>query len=246
MKGYSFDFRKYKEEQIAKAKIESIDVSWKEACAVCDAIRNKGVKEALLLLERVENMETPIPFRRHNKKMAHRRELGGKKGRWPVKAAKIIRKLVKSLSANALNKGLSEESLIIIHASANKKMSYPKLQPVGRRIRQHYETARIELVALDTDYNEEKVKAKELEKKKKEEAKKIEEEVKKDIQKTAKAEKTEKEEKKKTEAKEKVKNNGRKDKEEKDGKKKGEKEVKSLKKEKVEKPKKSKAKKEGE
>ncbi len=208
MKGYSFDFRKYNEDALCRAKIESIDMSFKDACAVCDAIRNKSVKEAMLLLSRVINMETPIPYRRHNKKMGHRKELGGKKGRWPVKEAKITLKLVKSLVANGIEKGLNEESLVIVHASANKKRTYPKLQPTGRRVRHDYELARIELVALDTSYDEERAKKireeKEKERKIKEEAKKVKEEVKKEVKEKVeeKMEKSEKKEEKKEKVKE--------------------------------------------
>ncbi len=210
MKGYSLDTKKYNENALAKAKIESINMSWKDAVAVCDAIRNKSVKEAMLLLDRVEKMEIPIYYRTHNKKMGHRKELNGKKGRWPVKVAGIIKKLVKSLTANAINKGLDETSLVIIHASANKKATYPKLQPVGRRVRHDYETARVELIALDTSYQEEKVKErrekiKKIQEEKERIKKQIEEAAKKEHQeapekapekKEEKAEKTEKKEKK--------------------------------------------------
>ena len=156
MKAYSFDFSKFDERSIAKARLEGANISFKDASAVCDNIRGKSIKEALLLLERVIKRETPILYRTHNKKMGHRKELGGKKGRWPIKESKTIRKLLLSLLSNALNKGLNEDSLIIIHASANKKRTFPKLQPSGRRIRHDYELARVEVVAFDSSFKPEK------------------------------------------------------------------------------------------
>jgi large subunit ribosomal protein L22 len=135
--------------KVAKARVEGVDASFKDLCAVADNIRYKKVAEALKILEDVISGKMPIYYRRHNKKMAHRRELGGKKGRWPKKEARIVLKLLKSAIANARNLGMDEEKLKVIHAAANKKNIYPRLQPKGRRIRHNYETARFEVALAE-------------------------------------------------------------------------------------------------
>lgn len=166
---YSVDLTKLNENAIAKARAEDIDMSYRDATNVCDAIRGKSAKEALIILEQVFKENVPIRFRKHNKHLGHRAELGGKKGRYPKKISKIIYKVVKSAMANAMKKGLDEESLIVVHASSNKKRTYPRMAPVGRTSRSYYETARVEIILLDTSFDEAKaMKIKEIKKKEKE------------------------------------------------------------------------------
>jgi hypothetical protein len=77
--------------------------------------------------------------------MGHRRELGGQKGRWPAKEAGIVLDCLKSAIANAKEKGLSEE-LIVMHACANKKAINMRYASKGRRNVSKLETARVEIV----------------------------------------------------------------------------------------------------
>ena len=157
---YSFN-KPYVEEKVGKARLEGVDASFKDLTEVCGNIRGLSVEKAFSLLEEAKAMKRPILYRSHNKKLGHRRELGGKKGRYPVKAVTIVLKVLKSAVANALNKGLEESSLIVLHAAANKKEHYPRLQPKGRRMRHDYETARVEIIvgpkeALEVKSSQEK------------------------------------------------------------------------------------------
>lgn len=144
---------------LGKARLEGVDASFKELAAVCDNIKGMKVEEAINFLEKVQRMETPVRFRRWNKKMGHRRGLKGKygpKGRFPVKAARIVEKVLRSAYSNSLSLGL-EGDLYVVHASANKKENFPRLQPKGRRIRHDYETARVEVIVTNKE-NWEKLK----------------------------------------------------------------------------------------
>ncbi len=152
---YSFN-KPLKEEMVGRARLEGVDASFKDLAEVCGNIRGLPVAEALQLLEEAKAMKRPILYRRHNKKLGHRRELGGRKGRYPVKAVSIVIKVLKSAVANALSKGQEEGKLIVLHASANKKHNYPRLQPKGRRIRHDYETARVEVIVGPKEAVEEK------------------------------------------------------------------------------------------
>ena len=119
---------------VGKARNESIDASYKDLAAVCDNIRGLNVVHAIEFLEKAAlgpKGKTPIRYKKYNKKLGHRKELGGKKGRYPVKAVRYVLKLLNDAINNAVVKGAEKEKLIIAHASANKKASYYRLQPKG-------------------------------------------------------------------------------------------------------------------
>jgi hypothetical protein len=61
----------------------------------------------------------------------------------------IVLKVLKTAVSNGLIKGLGEEYKIIA-ANANKKFSYPRMAPKGRRARSYYELARVEMILKPT------------------------------------------------------------------------------------------------
>ncbi len=140
--GYSY---KETAAKFAKAQVHDVDASFKDLGAVCDAIRRKHADAAAELLEKVSEGGTPILYRTHNKRLGHRHELGGKKGRYPRKAAKIVLQVLKNALANASTKGLGDP-LVVAHACANKQMIYPRMASKGTSRRSNYETAKVELV----------------------------------------------------------------------------------------------------
>ena len=73
--------------RVVFAHTSDLNASFKDVCAVCDAVRYKRVPAAIRILEGVINEGRPIEYRRHNKYMGSRHELGGKKGRYPMKCA---------------------------------------------------------------------------------------------------------------------------------------------------------------
>jgi len=147
MKGYSCDFDV---EGCASARLEGVDASYKDLSEVCGRIRRKDAAWARVFLERVAEGEIPVLYKRHNKKLGHRRELGGRKGRYPWKCAAIVLKVLNSAIANGMAKGLGE-GYVVFGAAANKKFSYPRMAPKGRTARSYYELARIEIVLKPTE-----------------------------------------------------------------------------------------------
>jgi len=142
MKGYSCDFDV---EVCASARLEGVDASYKDLSEVCGRIRRKDASWARSFLEMAADGEIPVLYKRHNKKLGHRRELGGKKGRYPWKCAAIVLKVLNSAIANGMSKGLGE-GYTVFAATANKKFTYPRMAPKGRTARSYYELARIEIV----------------------------------------------------------------------------------------------------
>jgi len=141
MKGYSSNIP----ENCACARLESVNASYKDLAQVCGRLRKKKSDWALTFLEQAAEGKIPVFYRKHNKRLGHRRELGGKKGRYPKKAARVVLKLLKSAIANGRAKGLGDDYTILA-ASANKKEIYPRMASKGRQARSFLETSRIELV----------------------------------------------------------------------------------------------------
>ncbi|OEC88067.1 MULTISPECIES: 50S ribosomal protein L22 [Methanobacterium] len=105
----------------AKALGRSLKISPKHAVEICNKIRGMKVEKAEAYLEDVIEMKTAVPFKRHNKKVGHKRGIGGwPTGRYPVKAAKQILDILKNAEANAEYKGLDTENLKIMHISSHR------------------------------------------------------------------------------------------------------------------------------
>ncbi len=147
---YSYIIEKGKEGDYACARLEGVDASVKDLVQVCGNIRRKDIAFALALLEKAAEGKIPLRFRSNNKRLGHRRELGGKKGRYPRKSAKIVLGVLKSALANAQQKGLSEE-LIVTHACANKVARHLRYSPKGRRNISALTTARVEIILKEKE-----------------------------------------------------------------------------------------------
>ncbi|RLE63825.1 MAG: 50S ribosomal protein L22 [Thermoprotei archaeon] len=104
-------------------------ISYKAAVEILREIRGLKVDKAEKLLEDVIEKRRPIPFRRFHGKVGHRKGEGFGPGRYPVKAAKYILKVLKEAKANAEYKGLDVTKLWIVHAAAHKGTKIRKYKP---------------------------------------------------------------------------------------------------------------------
>jgi len=128
-----YSYQPKQNEKIAKAQLRDINASYKDLANTCSFIRGLNANEALSLLELASKKIIPIPYPRYNKKLGHRRELGGKKGRYPVKSAKIVAKVLRDAIANARFLGLNEDNLYVAYAVANKHRIEKRIAPKGPR-----------------------------------------------------------------------------------------------------------------
>ncbi len=100
-----------------------INASMKDLAIVCTNIRYMSVENAFLVLDSLIMLNRAIPFNRYNKRQGSRSELSGKKGAYPIKAAKEVRKVLENAVANAVAKGKDDaEKLFVVHAAANKTL----------------------------------------------------------------------------------------------------------------------------
>lgn len=159
----------------ARARLTGINASFKDLSEVCRNVRGKPTDWALEFLEDAKEGKKAIYFVRHCKGKGHRRELGGKKGGWPVKSIKYVLEVLQSAAANANRLNLGETR--VAHIIANKQETFPRMSPKGRRIRHDFETAFVEIVLeevrqkADSPKKEEKKVAKPATEVKKEEPK---------------------------------------------------------------------------
>ncbi len=128
---YSVKFRD--ESKIAKAMMWDVPVHPKVMREVAAAIRGMGLQEAKKFLRDVIAKKQAVPFRRAHGKQAHRRGLadrwGWPVGRYPVKAAKYMLKLLENVENNAAQKQLDVERLKIIHVAAHKGITLKRWMP---------------------------------------------------------------------------------------------------------------------
>ena len=109
------------ESKTARAMAKSLKISPKHCVEICSAIRGMDVTKAKEYLNDVIEMKKTIPFKRHNKGVGHRKgQEGWPSGRYPVKAAEQVLKVLENAEANAEFKGMDTEKLFIEHISSHK------------------------------------------------------------------------------------------------------------------------------
>jgi len=124
------------ESKLARAVIRDVAMSFKEAYELCKILRGMKLMEAQELLRRVIELKEPIPYTRYKLSIAHKRGLADKWrtwrtpiGRYPVKVAKHILKLLKNVENNAIIKGLDPSKLRIVHIAAHRGYYLKKWMP---------------------------------------------------------------------------------------------------------------------
>ena len=113
------------EAKTARAMASSLKISPKHSVEICSAIRGMDVEKAKNYLNDVIAMKKSVPFKRHNKKVGHRKgQEGWPSGRYPVKAAEQILRVLENAEANAEYKGMDTERLFIEHISSHRGLGW--------------------------------------------------------------------------------------------------------------------------
>jgi large subunit ribosomal protein L22 len=130
-----------------------LKISPKASVEICRTIKGMKIGDAKTLLEEVIKKKRPIAYRRYKKEVSHKslpeRWYAGK---YPVKAADRILKLLRELEANAEYKGLDLENLRIIHAASHRGRKIRAYIPraFGRASPSFNTLSHIELVGYET------------------------------------------------------------------------------------------------
>lgn len=106
-------------DRTAVATGRNLRISPKHSREICHEIKGKYLETAQEYLEQVIDKKRSVPFRRYNKKVAHRKDLTKwPAGRYPQKASREILRILESAEQNASFKGLETSRLRITHIAA--------------------------------------------------------------------------------------------------------------------------------
>ncbi|MCD6479802.1 50S ribosomal protein L22 [Candidatus Bathyarchaeota archaeon] len=121
MPSWKYSVKGLDPDRTAIASGRDLRISPKAAREICNYIRGMNLQKAKEVLREVIELKRAIPYRRHKKKIPHRRGLQGfYAGRYPVKAAAAILKVLEAVEANAEFKGLYTDRLRIVHIAAQR------------------------------------------------------------------------------------------------------------------------------
>ncbi len=157
MPTWQYSVKLYDEKKIAKAVKYDIPVSIKIMSETVRVIRGKKLEDARRILEDVVKLKKPIPFRRYHGKIPHKHglsnEYGWPAGRYPVKAARYLLELLREVEANAENKGLDKEKLVIYHIAAHKAPTLKRYMPraFGRATAKFRRMCHVEIIVKEVD-----------------------------------------------------------------------------------------------
>jgi large subunit ribosomal protein L22 len=147
MRGYTY--RGESGTNVARARGVEVPISPKKTYEVLNAIRGLPVEEARTILEDAVALRHAIPFRRYNQETAHHRGTGP--GRFAVKVAKNVLKVLENAEENAEYDGLDTDRLFVkVAASARgriRKASMPRAH--GRATQWNEQTTNIEIVLAE-------------------------------------------------------------------------------------------------
>ncbi|NHJ49437.1 MAG: 50S ribosomal protein L22 [Asgard group archaeon] len=130
MPNYGYSIFGLDPDRTAIASARELDISPKAAREICNTIKGMFLDRAKEYLEDVSVMKKAVPYRRHKKHVAHRKELSKwPSGRYPIKAAKKILEVLENAENNAEFKGLDVERMKIIHAASQKGMIIKRFFP---------------------------------------------------------------------------------------------------------------------
>ena len=141
----NYSAKNYNKENMARAIGKSLPISFKQSIEICNFIRNQDVNYAKTVLSRVIEHKQPIPFKRFNMGVGHKKG-NIAAGRFPKKASKEILNLINHVEANAQFKGLNTANLVITHINANKAS---KVMHSGRKRSREFKRTNVEVVVQE-------------------------------------------------------------------------------------------------
>ena len=111
----------------SRALVKDIDISPNHAREICRSLRGKKVDTALGYLDDIIELRKAVPFRRFKKQVTHKKGIGP--GRFPVKAAKFVKRAIEEAQHNAEYKGLDSDSMRIHTISSHLGQPFDFFRP---------------------------------------------------------------------------------------------------------------------
>lgn len=138
-------------ETTAKAYGKELQISPKASVEICNMLRGKETEKAIEMLEEVIEGKRAVPYRKHNKRVAHNKGVGP--GRYPEKAAQKIKDTIVEAQHNAESKGLDSENMDILSLVAHKGAKQEGYQPraYGRSTPSNQKNTNIEVILKEKE-----------------------------------------------------------------------------------------------
>ncbi len=142
-------------DKYAKAFGRNLPLSLKDSVNLCRALKGMKLDDAKDYLEEVIKKKKAVPYFRYLDSISHRKGMGP--GRYPVKEAKYILKVLENAEANAEDKELDTDSLYIMHIAAHKGEVYKRYMPraMGRSTEIRRDRVHIEVILEEREEKEE-------------------------------------------------------------------------------------------
>ncbi|MCL7410780.1 MAG: 50S ribosomal protein L22 [Methanosarcinaceae archaeon] len=131
----------------AKAMGSELHISQKKSRELGRAIKGMRTGVARTYLENVIKLNQPVPFKRHNDGLGHKKG-GMAAGRYPVGASKEFLKILNNAESNAEYKGLEPANMYIAHMAAKRGRVIHGMRPRarGRGSPKNTETVFVEMI----------------------------------------------------------------------------------------------------
>ncbi len=150
----NYNYKEKEGEKIAKAKLTNAPISLKYCTEFARELKGKTTKKAKEYLKRIIEKKDFLPLKKYNRKVAHRKgeaKSGVKSGRYPLKTSQYLIKLIEHVEANADNKGMDKENLIIVHMHSGqglRRVFHQAKGHIGGKSRIHKST-HVEIVVRE-------------------------------------------------------------------------------------------------
>ena len=148
---FGYAFQGYDPSVHVRASLREVKISHKHAREIASALRGLQIEDARDFLSAVIKKQRAVPFRRFKNQVGHRSDTGVMAGRYPVKAAGEVNKLLDNLEHNADVKGLDGARLRIVGIAAHKGVSVKRFIPRahGRATPRNDVMTHVEVVARE-------------------------------------------------------------------------------------------------
>jgi len=141
-------------DKYAKSFGRDLPLSLKDSVNLCRALKGMRLEDAKNFLEDIIKKKRAVPYYRYLDSISHRKGMGP--GRYPVKEAKYILKVLENAEANAENKDLDIDNLYIMHIAAHKGRVFKSYTPraYGRSTEIRRDRVHIEVILKERSEEE--------------------------------------------------------------------------------------------
>lgn len=152
MARFRYAYQHYDPKTDVRASIRENTISHKHAREIGRTISGMSLERAQDYLNEVVNKARAVPFRRYKNQVGHRSDPGVMAGRYPVKAAGEILRLLANLESNAEFKGMDIDRIVLQNVTIHKGGLTKRFMPraMGRATPRNDARTHVEVVGRES------------------------------------------------------------------------------------------------